>query len=95
MAYVTKGPRESVNELPQTRQRHHRRHGRPGFQRNDSQSPVPYLGSSSALKPKKSEKIYRNTRLEFAREQLLAGNVHVARAIVAEEMERLSQSEVK
>jgi hypothetical protein len=70
-------------------QRHHRRSSRPRFQREDNQSSR--VGSNS--KQKRSE--YWNSRLDRAREELLIGNVHVARKIVAEELERITRSEGK
>ncbi len=80
-----------VAEALQIQHRSHRRNGRPKFQRNDSnQNPA----LSSSAKPKTSAGKQRNSRLDLAREALLNGNVTVARAIVAQELERLGISEV-
>lgn len=69
----------------QGRSHHRRSSGRPTFQTKDSQN----VRLSLSAKPKISERRYRNSQLEQAREALLNGNVIVARAIVSAEMERL------
>jgi hypothetical protein len=76
-----------VAEALQNQRRSHRSKGRPSFQRIDSQE----SRLSSNSKPKKSEGKHRNSRLDQAREALLNGNVTLARAIVSEELERLSK----
>ncbi|KAF7504142.1 hypothetical protein GJ744_002660 [Endocarpon pusillum] len=81
-----------VAEALQTQHRRHHRNGRPKLQRNDS-SQNSRLSSSPT--PKTSAGKQRNSRLDLAREALLNGNVTVARAIVAQELERLGIAEDK
>lgn len=81
-------PRDAVEPF-QTPRRRHRRNGRSSFQRDDSQNV--HLNPNS--NPKISEAQYRNSRLDFAREALLNGNVVIAQAIVSEELERLSKTD--
>jgi hypothetical protein len=78
----------SLSEHLQAQQRNQRRNGRLSFQMSDS----PCSNLSSTSKAEKTQKKYRNSRLEFAREQLTIGNVDIARAIVTEELERLKSS---
>lgn len=81
-----------VAEASQIQHRRHRRNGRPKLQRNDSSQNSPL---SSSPKPKMPTGKQRNSRLDLAREALLNGNVTVARAIVAQELERLGVTEAK
>ncbi len=80
-----------VAEALQIQHRSHRRNGRVKIQGNDSNHSSPL---SSNAKSKTSAGKQRNSRLDLAREALLNGNVAVARAILAQELERLGVTEV-
>ena len=80
-----------VAEALQTQRRSHRRDGRPSSQGNDSQN----LRVSSGSISKGSEGRKRTSPLDQARQALLNGNVTAARTIVAAELERLNNTEVK
>lgn len=81
-----------VAEALQTQHRKHRGNGRPKAQRNDSSQ---NSHRSSSPIPKTSAGKQRNSRLDLAREALLNGNVTLARAIVAQEVERLGIAEAR
>ena len=72
------------NDPLQKQKRHHRRKARPKLVVSDG------TGSSVPLSPQLSSPVRGNERLEKAREELLCGNVNLARQLVQEELERLS-----